>query len=918
MTVRDGTIRVLHVDDDAEFAELTASFLEREHDRLSVETATGAAAGTQRLADPDAKIDCVVSDYDMPGTNGIEFLETVRQQHPELPFVLFTGKGSEEIASDAISAGVTDYLQKETGHSQYAVLANRITNAVEQYRSKRRAEASQERLSLLFEQSPLGIVEWNGCFEFARVNGAAEEILGYAESELIGESWERIVPDAEREPVSAVVEGLLEASGGQFSLNENVRKDGERIVCEWYNRVVTDDDGEAVAVYSQFRDVTERERRKDELRRSERRYRAVFDDPNLLAGLLDTDGDVIDINRTAMEYAEAEAEAEADADADAGSGGPIGEPLAEASWVGRSEADRAEIEAWIDRAADGEYVEFELEGVRPDGGPYAVEGVFRPVRNDDGEIVSLLVTGRDVTRRRERADRLEALNRATGELLGAESKTEVAAAGVELARDVLGLESNGVYFRDDDSGDGDGGAVLRPAAVTERTRELLGEPPTFDGGDSIAWRVYETGEALALDDVHGDRDRYDAETPIRNELYLPIGDHGILLAGSTSAAAFDQQDVLLGEILANNVAVAIAQIERTERLRARTRELDEANREMEATKTQIESQYRLLFEEAPILAVIARDVGGHPVIEDCNDRFLDALGVEREDAIGSGLAAYYAPESAVELLENGGFERAMADAFGTERRDLVTADGETVETLLRAVPYYDDGETVGTIAMYVDVSERERLKRANERLEEFTGIVSHDLRNPLRAAEGRLALAREGAGDSEHLAAVDRAHDRMDALIEDLLALAQEGDAVTDAESVGIAGLVERCWATVGATDADLRVETDGTVRGDPGRLRRLLENLFANAIEHGGDDVAVTVGALDGGFYVEDDGPGIPEEERADVFEPGYSAGRDGTGFGLSIVERIVDAHGWEIHATESDEGGARFEITGIGIDPA
>ncbi|WP_299236336.1 PAS domain S-box protein [Natronomonas sp.] len=898
------TVRVLHVDDDAEFAELTASFLEREHDRLSVETATTAAAGTQRLADPDADIDCVVSDYDMPETNGIEFLETVRQQCPELPFVLFTGKGSEEIASDAISAGVTDYLQKKTGHSQYAVLANRITNAVEQYRSKRRAEASQQRLSLLFEQSPLGVVEWNERFEFARMNDAAEEILGYAESELIGESWERIVPEAERESVSTVVEKLLENDDGYYSRNENVRKNGERIVCEWHNRVVTDDDGEAVAIYSQFRDVTERERRKDELRRSERRYRAVFDDPNLLAGLLDTDGGVIDINRTAMEYA------------DAGSGDPIGDPLIETSWVGRSGADRAEIEAWIDRAADGEYVEFELEGVRPDGGSYAVEGVFRPVRNDDGEIVSLLVTGRDVTRRREREDRLEALNRATGELLDVENKTEAAEVGVELARDVLGLESNGVYFRD--GGDGDSGSVLRPAAVTERTRELLGEPPTFDGGDSIAWRVYETGDALALDDVHGDRDRYDAEMSIRSELYLPIGDHGILLAGSTAAAAFDQQDVLLGEILANNVAAAIEQIERTERLRARTRELGETNREMEATETQLESQYRLLFEEAPIMAVIARDVEGRPVIEDCNDRFLDTLGVERNDAIGSGLAAYYTPDSAAELLESGGFERAMSDVSGTERRDLVAADGETVETLLRAVPYYDDGETVGTVAMYVDISERERLKRANERLEEFTGIVSHDLRNPLRAAEGRLALAREGASDSEHLAAVDRAHDRMNALIEDLLALAQEGDAVTDAEEVDIAELVERCWATVGAADTDLRVETDGTVRGDPGRLRRLLENLFANAIEHGGEGVTVTVGAFDSGLYVEDDGPGISEDERGDVFEPGYSTGRDGTGFGLSIVERIVDAHGWEIRATESADGGARFEITGVGIDPA
>ena len=102
-----GSIRILHVDDDPEFADLTATLLEREDDRFAVETATTGDEGLARIDD----VDCVVSDYAMPSANGIEFLETVREDHPDLPFILFTGKGSEEIASDAISAGVTDYLQ---------------------------------------------------------------------------------------------------------------------------------------------------------------------------------------------------------------------------------------------------------------------------------------------------------------------------------------------------------------------------------------------------------------------------------------------------------------------------------------------------------------------------------------------------------------------------------------------------------------------------------------------------------------------------------------------------------------------------------------------------------------------------------------------------------------------------------------
>lgn len=96
-----------------------------------------------------------------------------------------------------------------------------------------------------------------------------------------------------------------------------------------------------------------------------------------------------------------------------------------------------------------------------------------------------------------------------------------------------------------------------------------------------------------------------------------------------------------------------------------------------------------------------------------------------------------------------------------------------------------------------------------------------------------------------------------------------------------------------------------------------ILANLFRNAVEHGGDDVTVRVGALapGTGFYVADGGAGLPETARDETFEFGYSTAEDGTGFGLAIVTEIAEAHGWEIHVTDSEEGGARFEITGDGF---
>lgn len=130
-----GAIRVLHVDDEPAFAEMVVEFLEREDDGLTVETATSAAEGIAQLAENE--VDCVVSDYDMPDTNGIEFLETVREAYPNLPFILFTGDGSEEVASDAISAGATDYFRKKSDTSQYELLATRVRNSVEHRRQER-------------------------------------------------------------------------------------------------------------------------------------------------------------------------------------------------------------------------------------------------------------------------------------------------------------------------------------------------------------------------------------------------------------------------------------------------------------------------------------------------------------------------------------------------------------------------------------------------------------------------------------------------------------------------------------------------------------------------------------------------------------------------------------------------------------
>ncbi|WP_435184498.1 sensor histidine kinase [Halobellus sp. EA9] len=244
-------------------------------------------------------------------------------------------------------------------------------------------------------------------------------------------------------------------------------------------------------------------------------------------------------------------------------------------------------------------------------------------------------------------------------------------------------------------------------------------------------------------------------------------------------------------------------------------------------------------------------------------------------------------------------------------------DGETRYFNVSSNPFTTGGAQTGQSIVLTDVTDREQYRREleakNEKLEQFASLVSHDLRNPLQVAKGRTELAID-SGDVDHLDAVVRAHERMEQLIEEILTLAREGASIDETERVEISRLAERSWSMIDADGADIVVTEDVEceIEADPERLQQLFENLFRNAIEHGGADVTVTVGCLDDGFYVEDDGPGIPADAREEVFEAGYTTASDGTGFGLAIASEIVEAHSWEIRAVDGTDGGARFEIVG------
>lgn len=229
------------------------------------------------------------------------------------------------------------------------------------------------------------------------------------------------------------------------------------------------------------------------------------------------------------------------------------------------------------------------------------------------------------------------------------------------------------------------------------------------------------------------------------------------------------------------------------------------------------------------------------------------------------------------------------------------------------------------LVVFEDVTERTRLAAEvdsltthNERLQEFATLLAHDFRNPLDVAIGRTNAVIELMDDpelEEHLEHVALSHRRMQGLIEAVFELSRLGEGIEEPEPVVIDDIATRAWETVSTGPAGLEVDTELTVMGEVSQLLQLFENLYRNAVQHGGEAVTVRVSdhPTATGFTVSDDGCGIPEEKRERIFEDGYSGDSEGHGLGLSIVTKVATAHEWDVAVTDSESGGACFEFTGI-----
>ena len=881
--MKGGRIRVLHVDDDPELAELTATYLTRENDRLRVDTETSAADGMSRLK--ETAYQCVISDYEMPGQDGLAFLREVRQTRPELPFILFTGRGSEAVASEAISAGVTDYLQKDSNKEQYELLANRITNAVEQRQAERRAKEERERFQTLFHELSQPIVEVEYDDEVPiinRVNGAFEDTFGYEATELIGNSLDAFVVPADREAeAKAINEHVRDA--GVIESREVKRTAADGIRTFLLQNAVYEDGSGGFAIYT---DITAQKEREDERVRSQALLRHTERLANV--GGWEAAADAEHTRWTDGTYAIHEKPNETDS-----------HPTVTESISFYNPDDQPVIKAAVeDCRAHGEPFELELRIQTEAGNKRWVSVHGEPVYDDD-EIVRVRGAIHDVTAQKQREQ----------ELTRAEHL-------LEYAPELL--------------------------VVTDEQLTVAYQSPPSPLGE---WSPQDCTDDDALEHVHP-TDKERVSDCLRQVIHQPniVSTIEFRVRDQTGdwrwvegrLQNFVETDAVGGVLVAmRDITARKRQEQELYQYTAFFRQLQSVTQTLLET-TDIESAAAHVIES--VESILEFDITGIWLHEDGREA-LEPIAVSERGRELIEDPPTYTPET--ESLSWAAYReqtvRYIDDVYDHENRltEETPIKSEVIVPLGRhgvlnvgatETDSFTDVEveliTVwsDTLTLIIDrltqlqlLQDREvELAAERDRLDEFTSIVSHDLRNPLNVAMGRVELAAEGC-DSEHLDAGIAALRRMEELIADSLSLAQQGRMVGETSVVDLEAIASQCWQTSDAESATLIVEATGLIRADPSRLQQVFENLFANATTHGGASVTVTVGRTTEGFCIADDGDGLTPEQESTVFEPGYTTDGDGIGYGLAIVKQVCEAHGWAISVSESEAGGARFDVTGV-----
>lgn len=995
-------LKILHVDDNTKFIDLVEKYLKRSQKNFKITRAESSKEALEKLG--ENKVDCILSDYKMPGKDGLDLLKTIRNRNNEIPFILLTGKGSEEIASKAMSEGATDYFKKKGKSEDYEVLAQRIQNAVSSYRAKNQRNKTLRRIREGFIS-----LDRNHKIEF--INNRAKKQLKLSEKNNEGEKlWKNYGDDSSlKEKVEKAFEEQMEIETNDY----NARHD------KWfYIHIYPSED--SISLY--LKDVTEK-------KTSQQQSKNLMKQQKVLANIT-------------QQTSNFESKKE------------IVEEISRAIWKGinckslKISGKNVDISKGNSKTKIRPY-KLDIEVKNEKWGVLKIEKDGELTENDRNFLDSILsILSYSINSLRGKKDISNSRNSLKAEyskrnhsifshtdfesdnsILGRADYTRDIPDGEETQKElkkyqkIVEAANDGLYIIN---------SQLEVEIANEAFLELVDKPREEVIGENICSLldlrtktcerikklINRENESL---EEQGKVDRGDKEdTYVKNifkSLYLE--DENFEGAIGMMKDITDYKEQKKGLIKSKNKSES--RVERiVENLPGAAFRIQQKNGKWElesisdgvedllgksADQVLNEGWRELIFEEdipkveeklesggTDSNAVKFRIQNGEKIrwmlskaspVDNRDKNVLEGVLIDitdwkeyKKDLERTQVLLEAAPEPMIILDNELNVEkvnRAGREFFSVEKGDLSSLsfddaainifnsnksrlsetklknldprkflkqksrarelkkdlnkfiedeekDETTIETEIKLPTgekmyvqaelrkiYDESGEAAGVASVIHDLTEMEKKKRSQKnKLDEFSSLVSHDLRNPLNLAQGYLDLARESESE-EDFEVIEKAHVRMENIIDELMLITTEKDEI-EKEKVDITEAFEEAFYFSGSENLEYKIEENMEIYADRSGLVSIFENLVSNSEEHNEGKIEVRVGKTDSGFYYEDNGRGVSEDIRDEIFEYGVSS--DNGGVGLSIVKRIADISGWNIKLTESKEGGARFEF--------
>jgi PAS domain S-box-containing protein len=712
-------VRLLHVDGDSSFRDETAKRLEHLDPDVAVISEADPEAALERLA--DAPIDCVVTEWRLPEGDGLALLEAVREREPDLPVVVFTGEGSEAIASEAIGMGADDYLRKGS-EDPFERLAERVRGAVTEARH-REPPTTIDRVQRVVRDIHEVLVRADDAAtlkaEVCEVLTASDPYV-FAWIGAVADESAEIVPEA----VAGVDEGYVETitvtaddsetgagpggravRTGELQVIQDIREDdafapwreaaserGVRSVAtiplaaagqrhgvlgvyadraEAFGeseRTLLSTIGESVAL------ALERVALHEAVQEAKRRYEGVVEAAPEAILIADRAGTILEANRAAGDLFECDPSALVGRDQE------TLHPDGATERYRRYFEDHADESFTTSAFDDGSQMLVETTA----GRQVPVEITSNPLALGDRTLVLGLF--RDISDQRFREEAIEQLLTTSERLVSARSREAVAETAAEAAKEILGFQLNGIYLRDEE------GEPLQMAALTERSRQEIGsDQPDIPPGEGLVWEAIEAGRAISYDDVRQEEACLNPETVIRSEIHVPLGENGVLMAGSTAVGAFDEDDVRVLQLLGANTRSAFERVEREQRLETNEAELSRQNERLLQFASVLSHDLRNPLNVASLRTELAADANGLPA--DIRDHLAQVQGAhERMERIIDDLLWLAKegqdigdtdPVSLADVAQNAWSSVSTADAtLEVPETAVITADKERLRQLL--------------------------------------------------------------------------------------------------------------------------------------------------------------------------------------------------------------------------------------------